>query len=300
MKNNNKNNKNYNNITLRVFIITIFTWLLVGILVSIQYIFFIPFIALWTILFDRERKKVMFFFTKFFIRLFFLLYITSNFTINLGGLKKPKTPRIYMLNHASQFDTFLMYLLPGRLKVFVKEVYLKLPFIGWTIWLSGNIYVKKAKNEFDDQNELITEGERQLLDGSSLVIFPEGTKSKDGNIGRFKSGGFKIAYDTKADIVPVVLDTWNSIRPGGGGWIRDDKIWLKVLKTIPFDKYKDLDMFDFTKMLRMIMSEELINIRNQRRKMDKKYYRNAEKYKLLDEDALNKIIDYKKKHRFII
>ena len=279
-------------VNLIFFFKTIFTWALVGILIFIQYTIFVPPLLIWILIFDRKQKKAMLWITRFFLRLFFFFYITSNFNIDLKGLKKAKGPRIYILNHASQFDTFLMYLLPGRIQVFVKQSYSKIPFIGWTIRLSGNIMVKKPDNP-NIESDIYKEGIASLSNGSTVLIFPEGTKSKDGNIGRFKTGGFKMAYETKAEIVPVVLDTWNSIRPGSGGWIRDDKIWMIALKTYKYEEYKDIDVRDFAKMLRVKMSDELINIRNIRRKTEKKYYRKKDIFVELDKEAYKKVIEFK-------
>jgi 1-acyl-sn-glycerol-3-phosphate acyltransferase len=282
-------------ITIRTFFVTIFTWMLVAILIFIQYVIFIPPALILTLLFDRKNKKLMNLITKLFIKLFFILYITSDFTIDLGGIKKPEKPRIYIMNHASQFDTFLIYILPGFTKVFVKENYLKLPFIGWTIGLMGNIYVKKMKNINDIEENLIEAGKNELQKGFTLLIFPEGTKSKTGNIGRFKTGGFKIAYESKAEIVPVVLDTWNSIRPGGGGWIRDDKIWLKVLKPYQYEDYMKYEIKDFIKIVREQMTEELLNIRDQRRLKEKNYYRKKQIYVDLDNEEKLKLMSNKQK-----
>ncbi|MCK4798537.1 MAG: 1-acyl-sn-glycerol-3-phosphate acyltransferase [Spirochaetes bacterium] len=286
-------------VNFEFFLKTIFTWCLVGILISIQYIVFIPPLLIWTLIFDRKDKKVMLWVTRFFLRLFFFLYVTSNFNINLAGIKRARGPRVYILNHASQFDTFLMYLLPGRIQVLVKQSYSKIPFIGWTIRLSGNIMVKK-RNDSNNESDVFDEGIKELNNGSTILIFPEGTRSRNGNIGRFKTGGFKMAYQTKAEIVPVVLDTWNSIRPGSGAWIRDDKIWMKVLKIYKYEDYKDIDIKNFAKMMRIKMSEELINIRNIRRKNEKKYYRKKDLFIKLDEEAYKKVIEYKEKNKFII
>ncbi len=283
----------YDRITLRIFFVTIFTWSLVGLLILIQYAIFMPAALLLTLIFDRKKKRIMNFVTKFFIKLFFISYITSDFKIDFDGLKKTKKPRIYMMNHASQFDTFLMYLLPGRTKVFVKENYLKLPFIGWTIKLMGNIYVKKRASIDDNADELVETGKKEIENGTTLLIFPEGTKSKDGNIGRFKTGGFRIAYESGAEIVPVVLDTWNSIRPGGGGWIRDDKIWMKILPPCQFEDYKNYDIRDFSKTLRYRMIEELLNIRKERKQTEKNYYRKTQKFEELDFEAGQKLQEYK-------
>lgn len=279
-------------ITFLIFIKTIFTWSLVGFLILIEFsLFIIPAIIL-TLLFDMKHKRILFWVTKFFIQLFFKVYITGRFNIDLNNIKS-NHPRIYMLNHASQFDTFLMYLLPGSFKVLVKEVYTKIPFIGWSILLNGNILVKKMESDFEESN-IIENAIKKVKEGHNLVIFPEGTKSKTSSIARFKTGGFKIAYATKAEIVPVVLDTWNSIRPGGGAWIRDDKIWMKVLEPIKFNDYKNLEIKDFARSLRFKITEELLKIRDIRRKTEKNYYRNMEKYKKLDEELYQKLLDFKK------
>jgi 1-acyl-sn-glycerol-3-phosphate acyltransferase len=276
-------------ITLVIFLKTLFTWGLVAILVAILYAFFIIPAFLICLIIDRKEKKLMFYLTRFVIRTYFKLYVTSNFTIDLGNIKRTKKPRVYILNHASQFDTFLMYLLPGIFKVFVKQVYVNIPFIGGIMRVTGNIIIVKKPDDMNYESDLLDIGKDVIKRGYTLLVFPEGTKSKSGDIGRFKSGGFRIAYQTKAEIVPVVLDTWNSIRPGGGWWIRDDKIWMRVLKPYQFEDYKDYDLNDFIKLLKVQMTEELIQIRDQRRLNEKKYYRNAEKYKIMDKKALEKV-----------
>ena len=281
-------------ITLVIFLKTIFTWTLVAVLISIEYLIFVPLVLIWLILFDWKNKKSMFYLTRLFIRIFFKLYITANFNIDLLNLKKADGPRIYILNHASPFDTFLMYLLPDKFKVFVKQAYVKIPFIGWTILLTGNILVKKT-TDLNYETDLVESGIKAIKNNYSLIIYPEGTKSRTGDIGRFKSGGFRIAYETRAEIVPVILDTWNSIRPGGGWWIRDDRIWMKILKPYQYKDYKDIEINDFAKILKVKMTEELIKIRDQRRKNEKNYYRNGDKYIDMDKNSLDKAKKIKEK-----
>lgn len=282
-------------ITLVIFLKTIFTWFLVTFLISILYIFFIIPFFIVAIIIDKKEKKLMFYLTRFTIRIFFKLYKTANFNINLSNLKKAEKPRIYILNHASQFDTFLMYLLPDIFKVFVKQIYVKIPFIGWTMRLTGNIIAVKKPDDINYETNLLDLGVNVIKKGYTLLIFPEGTKSKTGDIGRFKSGGFRIAYETKAEIVPVVLDTWNSIRPGGGWWIRDDRIWMKVLEPYEYNDYKNIDINDLIKLIKIKMIEELITIREQRRKNEKNYYRNADTYIDMDKNSLAKAKEIKEK-----
>lgn len=288
-------NNSKEKITFIIFLKTIFTWLLVSTLIAILYIFFILPSYIIATIFDRKEKKLMFYLTRTCIRIFFKLYITSDFTIDLNNIKKASKPRVYILNHASPFDTFLMYKLPDIFKVFVKQSYVKIPFIGWTMKLTGNIISVKKPDEINYETNLLRLGTEYTKKGYALLVFPEGTKSKTGDIGRFKSGGFRIAYETKAEIVPVVLDTWNSIRPGGSWWIRDDKIWMKVLNPYQYEDYKNINFNDFAKILKIKMSEELLNIRDQRRKNEKKYYRKLEKYILQDKEALEKISELKKR-----
>lgn len=227
---------------------------------------------LYSIFFDKH-KKVLSYIIKGSVYMFSFINFTQHNQIERHGLKAPVKGerRIYVVNHASIFDSLMMFLLPGSIKSVMKESYVRVPVIGWISLLSGNIIVKEEAN-MGGQLDMFMNAVEKLENGSCIVIYPEGTRSKDSKVGRFSQGTFMIARETKADIVPVVFDTWNTIRPGSL-WIRDVKPTLEILDTISYDEYKSMDNKKLANMVRMRIIQGLVNLRDSRRLKEKKYYR---------------------------
>ncbi len=277
-------------ITLKEVFYTILGWS-TFILVNSILIFFVPVILLFSFIFDKN-KIVFAYIIKIFFKIFSFLNFVQKVDIDYNNHKAPKKGerRIYVLNHASMFDSILMNLLPGAIKSIMKEAYARIPVIGWIAVFAGNIVLKEdpsTGNQLDVYMSII----EKLEKGSPIVIFPEGTKSKDSKIGKFYHGTFKIALDTKADLVPVAFDTWNVIRPGAL-WIRDINPTIRILNTIKYDDFKDKSYKEISKSIRIILIEELLKVRDQRRINSKKYYRNNQKYIDLDNEMqieLNKL-----------
>lgn len=242
-----------------------------------------PVIFIISILFDRD-KALFSYAIKFFYRVFYFLNFTQKHKINMNGLKKPQIGqrRIYILNHASIFDVIFMSILPGAIKGVMKESYVKLPLIGWIAVISGNIILREYMDA-GEQYDFFVKLQEKLERGIPIVIYPEGTRSKDGKIAKFHDGAFKLALDAKADIVPVVLDTWNVIRPGAY-WIRDVITSFDVLDTISYDKFKDRSYRENAKIIRTMMIKGLLDLRDGRRNSEKNYYRKAALYEQIDNE----------------
>lgn len=258
--------------------------------VSILFIINLLLIPLfWAISLINKNRNMFLILSRTLIRLGFYVFLiinTRKFRKDLNKIPKSNGKRVYILNHASLFDITLIFLLPEKTKIMVKESYIKIPFLGSMIKLNRNIIVK---SDSEDGEDAFTEALQTINNGEAIVIFPEGTRSKDGNIGRFKTGAFRIAYDTEAEIVPIVIDSWNIVRPGNGLWFRDGNPCYSVLPVYKYEEYKNLDMKDFAKSLRKQMFLELYNKRIERSKTNKKFYRNSEFFKKIDENAYNKI-----------
>jgi 1-acyl-sn-glycerol-3-phosphate acyltransferase len=137
--------------------------------------------------------------------------------------------------------------------------------------------------------------QEKLERGVPIVIFPEGTRSRDSKMGKFYDGTFKLAVDTKADIVPVILDSWNIIRPGAY-WIRDTVTTFRVLDTMKYEDYQQYSYKELAKVMRIKMTEALLSLRDERRAKEKYYYRKKQKFVELDNQMREELKEQKEKY----
>jgi|GEM_PF-848545 len=271
-------------LTLYQLFITIYLLSTFVILSGVMLVF-ITVIFILSLPFDRDRKLPSYIIKVIFaVFNFFTIPVRKKSKIDLNNLKAPKKGerRIYISNHSSMYDTILLNILPGAVKTLMKEAYAKIPVIGWIAVLAGNI-IMKEESKSGEQLDLYMKLIEKLERGSTILIFPEGTRTRNSKIGKFYNGSFKIALDTKSDIVPVAIDTWNIIRPGTGMWIRDNQYVLKVLNTIKYEIIKDLDYKQVSKLVKIIIMENVLKLRDERRN-NNKYYRNQPKFIELDNE----------------
>jgi 1-acyl-sn-glycerol-3-phosphate acyltransferase len=118
-------------------------------------------------------------------------------------------PRVYAVTHASALDIPILYVyLPFQFRIIFKSELLAYPFVGWHLKRSGQVCINQ-------QNPAASIGAiksalRSLRGGMPLVIFPEGGRTRDGQIQPFLPGAFFLAIKAQADIVPIALvDTFN-------------------------------------------------------------------------------------------
>lgn len=126
--------------------------------------------------------------------------------VKLVGLEKldPTRSCIIVANHQSIFDIFAIYgWLPLVFKWIMKAELRRIPLVGQACAAAGHIFIDRthpiaAKRSLDI-------AERQLINGVSVVIFPEGTRTRTGQMGKFKKGAFRLAADLSLPIVPVTI-----------------------------------------------------------------------------------------------
>lgn len=125
-------------------------------------------------------------------------------------------PVIFMANHQSYVDVPALYFLRRQFKWMADTDLFRIPFFGWAMGMAGYIPVRRG----DSQSGLrsLEEAKRWLGEGISIFVFPEGTRSHTGVLGRFQTGGFRLAVTTGTPIVPVVLVGTRQLLPRGR-WI---------------------------------------------------------------------------------
>ena len=138
-------------------------------------------------------------------------------SLNVRGLHHLDTRRQYLFiaNHQSNIDIpVLIQSLAGfQLRWIAKKELLKVPFFGWAMWAAKHITVDRSNNL--DAARSLGKARRRIKAGISVVVFPEGTRSKDGRLLPFKKGGFLLALQTGTSIVPVTINgSGRVLRPG--------------------------------------------------------------------------------------
>ena len=123
-------------------------------------------------------------------------------------------PQIFIANHQGYYDIFaLAGYLAVQLRWVSKSVLFRIPFMGWAMTAAGYIPVERNNRKQSYQAFLNTL--EAIKAGSSIVVFPEGTRSEDGNIGVFKKGSQLLAQRAKVPMVPVtIIGTQDIIRKG--------------------------------------------------------------------------------------
>jgi 1-acyl-sn-glycerol-3-phosphate acyltransferase len=110
---------------------------------------------------------------------------------------------VVVSNHESQADPFLISFLPWEMKWLGKEVLFRVPFLGWSMRLAGDVPVRRGtRTSVEDAMKTCA---RWLERGVPVMIFPEGTRSPDGALLPFKDGAFRLAIETGADILPIAV-----------------------------------------------------------------------------------------------
>ena len=145
----------------------------------------------------------------------------------------PAIPAVFMPNHGSFLDgPLMMMLIPGRARVILKQSILRIPVAGQAMRFTGFVPVDRkgtrgGKAAIDRAAALMRER------GYSFLIFPEGTRTRDGNLGPFRRGGFFLALETGAPIVPVTLLGTRELMPKGQPYARRGRVRVVFHRPIP-------------------------------------------------------------------
>lgn len=169
---------------------------------------------------------------------------------------------VIISNHQSILDILYMNSLGYNYKWISKIENHKVPFLGWYLSMADYISVDRGNEE--SKIEMLENSLRCLRNGISIMIFPEGTRSLNGELGFFKRGAFQLAIEAKVPILPVVLDGTGGILPKHGlifGTGHDVK--LKVLDPVPPDNFGTDNPDELARKFADLMKETLDKMRNQ-------------------------------------
>lgn len=136
-----------------------------------------------------------------------LIAATAGMRVSVFGLEHlppPGTPVVYMANHQSYMDIPVLFgFLPVQFRIIAKESLFKVPFMGWHLTRAGNIPINRTNRR--EAMRSIARAADRIREGTSVVVFPEGTRSRNGSLQPFKAGSFKLGVTAGVAIVPLTI-----------------------------------------------------------------------------------------------
>lgn len=180
------------------------------------FILFFPFYLFSTLLsknpeasFQKINQRLL---KSFFI---VLRIITPHLTIHIDDDVYALRSSVIVSNHISYLDPILLVSLFEKHKTIVKKTFLKVPVFGWLLKTSGYLSATTDESFTALMLERVEKMEQYLSSGGNVFIFPEGTRSRDGRIGRFKKGAFTIARRYQVPIQVLLISNTNILlQPG--------------------------------------------------------------------------------------
>jgi 1-acyl-sn-glycerol-3-phosphate acyltransferase len=133
-----------------------------------------------------------------------LILRTTGVRVDVSGLELLDARQSYVLaaNHQSIYDIPILFAsLPLQLRIVAKASLGRVPFLGWHLQRTGHLLVDRA----NPGASIVAKMRRLVSESHSLIVFPEGTRSVDGGVGRFKKGPFLVAVEGQLPVVPVSI-----------------------------------------------------------------------------------------------
>ena len=145
-------------------------------------------------------------------------------------------PQIFMANHQSDFDILIVLAhIPGQFRWIAKKELFKIPIFGKAMRNAGYIEIDRQNHE--KALKSLDEAAQKIREGKSVVTFPEGTRSKDGNIRPFKQGMFHLAIRSGVPIVPISIIGANEIMPKRTLKVKPGRITMVIDRPVDVSGY---------------------------------------------------------------
>jgi 1-acyl-sn-glycerol-3-phosphate acyltransferase len=182
--------------------------------------------------------------------------------IKIEGRGKAHKGTTYVIisNHQSILDILMINSLRYRFKWISKIENIRLPFLGWYLRMAAYITVNRGNEE--SKVEMLDTSLRYLKRGISLMLFPEGTRSPDNEIGFYKRGAFQLAVQAGVPILPILIEGTGGILPKHGLIFGSGHhITIRVLDPVSPESFNDNTPEELATRLQSMMSEELKKLR---------------------------------------
>lgn len=179
-------------------------------------------------------------------------------TVSVKGRENihPAENYIFVANHQGAYDIFSIYgYLDHNFRWMMKKSLEKIPLVGYACHKAGHIFVDHSGNT--GVKNTMTDAEKELKHGMSLCIFPEGSRTFTGEVGRFKRGAFILSQEFQLPLVPVTIDGAFAVMPRTAKLPRWGHITLTIHKPIPAPAPDQTELGDLMRRTREVIVEPL-------------------------------------------
>lgn len=168
----------------------------------------------------------------------------------------PNGPVVFISNHEGNFDIPTLLGFVDKPFGFISKIEVKkVPII--SSWMEVINCVFLDRKDRRQAIRSIREGTEILRKGHSLVIFPEGTRSKGGTMDEFKSGSFRLATDAEVPIIPICIIGTSNVFEKNGRLIKPALIKVKILPPVKAARYKEMNNKEIAALVERTIREEL-------------------------------------------
>ncbi len=207
-------------------------------------------LAIWAVTrpFD-PRLRVLHQFTCFWASLY--TWCNPAWRVEVLGREKIRSDEAYVMvaNHLSLLDILVLFRLFTHFKWVSKIENFRVPFIGWNMRL--NEYIALRRGDRASVVQMIKRSLETLEEGSSVMLFPEGTRSPNGRMRDFKTGAFEIALSARRPILPIAVEGTSRALPKRGFVLQGrHPIRVTVLDPIPHSQFAGEEVAGLTRRVR--------------------------------------------------
>ena len=163
-----------------------------------------------------------------------LILVTTGVRTAVRGVERVDrgAPYVFVSNHQSIYDIPVLFVsLPLQLRIIAKASLGRFPVLGWHLRWTGHLLVDRARAGAGTLKRVA----RMMRRGHSLIVFPEGTRSRDGRVGRFRRGLFLLAIEAGLPVVPVAVCGTRRVMRKGMLTTRPGNVALVVHAPLPTD-----------------------------------------------------------------
>lgn len=189
------------------------------------------------------------------------ILFVSRVKVSVQGLHHidPIGTYIYMVNHQSMYDILVVLgYLPVQFRWLAKMELFRIPVFGYAMARAG--YISIDRSDRRSAHKSLQEAAEKIARGVSVVVFPEGTRSTDGQIKPFKAGGFHLAIRSGQPIVPVVICGTGHVMRKGSLRIRPGRVMVSINPPVDTSSYNNRTKQLLMESLRSTMKQELEKI----------------------------------------